>query len=239
MFISICSPNSIDTRQLINNIQKYLKFKKNYSVINSFSSFQKLLLHCSYYGEPDIIFSCIDSDEADTIQNLVLLRKVCPDTEIVIMSTCSSNASVGYRIRAAWYLQIPFEAREIKEALDYCIHEFVLKNRKRFHVRSDGKALSIPYDDIKFFESIKHYIYIHTMQQQYRFRENIGTLSIFLPNSYFFRCHKCYIVNLIHVQELTTSTIVLASNEEVPLSRNYRESIFRAYSIYSHLGNKE
>lgn len=239
MLIAICALNHDQTQDLMCHIQNWLSGNKRCSIITCFTDLNKLVLHSTYYGEPDIIFYHIMDGQELIVNNLLMLRKVCPASEIILISANAKNAIVGYRIGAMWFLEIPFSSLEIRAALELAVHHFLLKQRNRFCLNSEGEEIAIPYGDILYFESIKHYVYAITSDGSYRFRENIGVLNTCLPATLFFRCHRCYIVNLAHIDKINANTIYLTASKEIPLSKSYRESIVRTYRLYVKTNNKE
>lgn len=233
MQIVIYASNRLQLKALVEQIRNWMCMNKNTSIINTFSDSQKLLLHCSYYGEPDIVFYLLGEDAESRIRNLLLLRKVCPDAELVIVSSNIRLAISGYRVNATWFLEIPLNQYQVFEALEQCSKNTKAKQKTRFVINTDGESLAVPYKEIEYFESVKHYVIAITGQRSIRFRENISSLDILLPKTMFVRCHKCYIVNLFHIDKVTSTEILLLSGKEIPMSRNYRDSIYRAFDLYS------
>lgn len=233
MQFAIYDADQLQLEKLVEQIRNWLSINKNIGIINAFTDSQKLLLHCSYYGEPDIVFYHLGENVKLKTNNLLLLRKVCPNTELVIVSSNIRLAISGYRVNATRFLEIPLYRYQIFEALEQCSKNTKAKQKTKFVINTAGESLAVPYKEIEYFESVKHYVIAITGQRSIRFRENIGTLDILLPKTMFVRCHKCYIVNLFHIDKVTSTGILLLSDKEIPMSRNYRDSICRAFDLYS------
>lgn len=236
MIILICSESISHIDYLFDSIERYMRCKKRNSIIKKFTSIERVFQHCSYYGEPDIIFYQMTQEQDFKKSNIIILRRLCPNSEIVIMSEQYSDASVGYQIHATWFLKIPFEAKLIYDSLDVCVYNVRAKMKNQFVIEADGNNIAVKYNDIKYFESDKHYIKMHTDAETLCFRESLGTLYLFLPYNMFVRSHKCYVVNVCHINQITKREIILCSGDIVPLSRNYYNPVCNAFRLYVHTG---
>lgn len=233
MLIAICDPNPKQVEILSGYINNWFNRNRRSKIIHTYANLHELVLHASYYGEPDIIFYFMSDTVKRISSSLLLLRKVCSSSEIIISSKNEQYAVSGYRINATWFLQVPYNSIEVREALELCIDNLKNKYAEKFCFNSDGEIIALKYKDIEYFESIKHYVFAITNDGSYKFRENIGLLSSNLPITLFLRCHKCYIVNLSHINRVDSTTVYLFSGKEIPLSRNYKEAICCAFKLYS------
>ncbi|MCQ2498909.1 MAG: LytTR family transcriptional regulator DNA-binding domain-containing protein [Lachnospiraceae bacterium] len=134
-------------------------------------------------------------------------------------------------IQAQSLLLRPF-SRE--QALN-CLSEFIGGYVKAFHNSSeDNRAtfiveskdegkISIPYDQIYYFEAMEKKVYVCTGVDEYGFYDTLDGLMENLPEE-FLRCHRSFIVNknkIVRVA-LSQNTIYLEDEYEVPLSRSYK-----------------
>lgn len=233
MLIAICDPDPNCIKKLVGYVSLWFNTNKRSCLIRTYSDLYSFILHVSYFGEPDVIIYRI-YEGIERQNNLLLLRKVCPEAEIIIASDKEHHAVWGYRIRAAWFLTLPYNPVEIRESLERCADHLSQKYKHTFCIESEGKMVSVRYEYIEYFESIKHYIFFSTTEgKSYHFRENISSLCTYLPASLFLRCHKCYIVNLARIETLSSTVILLNSGKEIPLSRNYRDAIQGAFQRYA------
>lgn len=232
MIIAICDSNYYRVEKLEKCINHWFEANRRSRLLQTYSGVYELSNYVAYYGEPDIVF-CYENETSEVvIGNILLLRKVCPNAEIIITSENQDCAIYGYRINATWFLRFPYNPMDVREALELCVSNLSNKYRDRFCINISGEIITIDYKDIEYFESIKHYVSVITKDANYQFRENIGALSAYLPMNVFLRCHKCYIVNITHIDRINSTTVFLTSNKTIPLSRNYRNAVHCAYSLY-------
>jgi DNA-binding LytR/AlgR family response regulator len=102
---------------------------------------------------------------------------------------------------------------------------------ERLLVKEDESIRFISVDDIRFVESERNYLRIHTDSSQYLVRRRIGVLESQLDPKRFRRIHRSTIVNLDSVDRLVPwfsggYLVHLHSGEELKLSRGYANKLF-------------
>ncbi len=107
-----------------------------------------------------------------------------------------------------------------------------------FSVRTGGRCVFIPIDDITLLKAAGNYTEIHKGDNQWEL-ENRGLSAIAgeLPKE-FFRVHRSYTVNLAAAESLKTQEgsrywLVLRSGEKIPVSRNRVKDLRAAMMEYS------
>lgn len=101
----------------------------------------------------------------------------------------------------------------------------------RLLVREDESIRFINVNDIRFIESERNYVRIHTDVSEFLVRRRIGVLESQLDPSRFRRIHRSTIVNLDSVDRLVPwfsggYLVHLQSGEELKLSRGYANKLF-------------
>ena len=94
-------------------------------------------------------------------------------------------------------------------------------------VKSEYENLKINLADIKYIESLKDYIKIHTHKEKpiltlsslKNFEKKLGTLN-------FIRVHKSYIVSLKHIYSVQRNRIIIDENW-IPIGLNYRDDFIK------------
>jgi DNA-binding LytR/AlgR family response regulator len=94
-------------------------------------------------------------------------------------------------------------------------------------VKSEYENIKINLCDIKYIESLKDYIKIHTHKEKpiltlsslKNFEEKLGKLN-------FIRVHKSYIVSLKHIYSVQRNRIII-DDKWIPIGLNYREDFIK------------
>lgn len=96
----------------------------------------------------------------------------------------------------------------------------------RLPAENQGKTILVPESDIFYAFTEQDYIYIKTYQDKLVTRFTLKELEARLNPQFFFRTHRCYLVNLHKVKEIVpffngTYNLVVEDEEqsEVPVSR--------------------
>lgn len=103
----------------------------------------------------------------------------------------------------------------------------------RIMVRDGGRVFFLPVDEIDWIEAADYYARVHTGESSHLVRESLASLEQSLDPTCFVRIHRSAIVNVDRVREIrpdwrNRSTVVLATGEQLPISRSRRERLERA-----------
>ena len=76
------------------------------------------------------------------------------------------------------------------------------------------------------------YIDIHTKEQKITLRKKISDIEELLPNKYFVRCHRSYIVNVMHIRSVIKTNVILENGVKIPISRGKYNEVNDAFINY-------
>lgn len=226
-----------DETAAIELLESYLKKVSTLSHCGSFLSPVEALRY-TQDNEVDLIFLDINMPHLSGLGFLELLGS---EPKVILTSAYSEYALEGYKYDVVDYLTKPvsFESflRAIKKAEDRMTGGTDLKKLIRpgelddfIMVKSDrkGKLVKVVFSDIVYIESMRNYVAIYTRQ-----KERIITLLSLkeleerLPQDYFFRTHKTFIVALSQIKMIDGGEIVLQEvKDRVPLGGAFRQTFF-------------
>jgi two-component system, LytTR family, response regulator len=100
----------------------------------------------------------------------------------------------------------------------------------RLPVKSGGRVLVVPVDDINWIEAAGDYVRLHVSGGSHLLRERISVLADQLDPTRFARIHRSTIVNLQQIRELQPHfnreyVVVLKDRTTLKLSRGYRDNL--------------
>lgn len=98
-------------------------------------------------------------------------------------------------------------------------------------VKSEDGWKPIPFDDVKYFEAKDRKTHVISDIYKGTHKNTLQEFEYLLPKETFVRCHRSFIVNVHHIDEIfpdTHSTLLLAMNDgtQIPVSQSY-SSYFR------------
>lgn len=95
-------------------------------------------------------------------------------------------------------------------------------------IQCGGELVKLAEDDILYVEAFLHYIQIHTVNGEYKIKENISSFEDKLSDM-FFRIHRSYLVSLRHILRISRNGVILEGNICLPLSRGQYDAVNRAF----------
>ncbi len=93
-------------------------------------------------------------------------------------------------------------------------------------VKHQGVSYTVMLDDILYIESSNKKVILHTRSHALAYCGQMGAFENIRP---YFRCHRCYIVNMRHVASYSSKAIALVNGREILMSRRRYSAFERAY----------
>lgn len=225
----------------IEEVEKYKSFLKRYS--NDFSTSFGLTFYPdgldfiqNYKKDSDIIFMDIAMPNMNGMDAALKLREVDPDVCIIFITTLAQFAIKGYEVNAFDFLVKPVNYElfclKLKKAVQYLDRH----KEEFFQIKTVDGMVKMSLKDIYYVESDKHYLVFHTKKGNYRMRESLDNIKDFFYENSFVTINRSLLVNLAHVSGYT-KTDVSVNGELLPLSRVYKDELFKELAIY--LGGTE
>jgi DNA-binding LytR/AlgR family response regulator len=94
------------------------------------------------------------------------------------------------------------------------------------YFRADRKMVKVMVDDIHYIESLKDYVRICTGTKQIISKQTITSLEEMLPEDYFLRIHRSFIVALNKIDSYSPTHIEIAG-KELPIGRHFKHEVER------------
>lgn len=182
----------------------------------------------------DLVFLDINMPE---ISGLSLANSINKKTKIIFTTAHREYALEGFELQAIDYLLKPisFERffKAIHKSFDILKKEPIIKQLDVYDkqsdfifVRADRKMVKVIFNDILYVESLSDYIKIHLKNKIIVTRETISNVENKLPNTFFLRIHRSFIVNLNAVDSYTNEFVEINKNA-ISISRTYKEKALK------------
>lgn len=178
----------------------------------------------------DLIFLDIQMPEITGIDFLRSLK----NPPMVIFTTAYQNYAIeGFELNAIDYLLKPFSQDRFNKAVRKA--EELSKLKEEHHqreddyifIKSDQKLQKIYYNDIIFIEALADYVKIHTPEKRYITLQTMKNMEEKLPDKFFKRVHRSYIIALDKIKTLVGSAVEV-EGQKIPIGKNYKEAFFNA-----------
>ena len=212
---------------------------KNIPFVSEKETFRAPLKGLAYLQENkvDLLFLDINMPQLSGI-NLPTYLKNPP---LIIFTTAYSEYAIeSYQLNAVDYLLKPIVfdrlLQSVMKAKDIVAKNTVSTstdvqinastNQQAIFVKSGQDLHQLFLQEIKYIESDGNYVTFFTTSRSILARYKISEVLEMLPEQYFMRIHRSYIVALKYIETVKTHCVVI-DKKEIPISANYRAH-FRA-----------
>ena len=90
------------------------------------------------------------------------------------------------------------------------------------YLKTEKRLVKVILKDILYIESIRDYTRVITRNQHLIAHQRISQLEEKLPEDWFLRIHRSYLVNRLHVQAFSPQ-FVEVQDKQIPIGRQYKE----------------
>ncbi|MBO4290620.1 MAG: response regulator transcription factor [Lachnospiraceae bacterium] len=229
-----------DELNSVENLKSHLECYPDLEITASFTDPVEALSYL-IRNSCDLLFLDI---EMPNISGLYIAEQVSllhPETKICFITAHNEGAVKAFELNALDYIPKPFTP----ERLEQCLKRLREKSRAASGSpdfdsisQSSDYALNIicgyndedivliNTQDIFYFETVQSNVYIHTKNSVYRGNKPLSFYEEKLKPLYFFKCHKCFLVNLSKVDRFsprinyTYDIFFKDLKDRIPLSRN-------------------
>lgn len=169
----------------------------------------------------DILFLDIQLKGINGVELAYQLRDKHYTFEIVFLTGFHEYVFQGYQVRALNYLLKPVSYTDVKKCMDIILEQTRMEH---YIFKSKQTICKIPYSNILYFTSCRHYVEITTTETSYRQLASLKNIMSHVPPQ-FMQCHRTTIVNIHHIQCINGSYITMSNDVTLPVSKTYLASI--------------
>lgn len=215
MKISVCD----DEPKILDDIERIICREYPDSVVRKFLSGEELLKET---GDTDVLLLDIDMPGLSGMD--VAERLADMDAKILIVFVTAHDELVydSFKYHPFAFVRKKFLEEELLSVLKDCEKKTGSRER-HFTFSSANETLSIPMDDILYFESLANYLLIHTQTKEFKIRSTISGVESDLKNSDFLRIHKGFLVNMEHIRTMRSDELTLDNEEVLPIGKAYSD----------------
>ena len=188
-----------------------------------------LALHVLETKNIDLLFLDIKMPDVSGID---FFRSLPYKPEVIFTTAYSEFAMDGFELKAMDYLLKPisFEkfvaaCNRVKAFLESRTVNF--KTRDYFFINAAHKLHKIFYNDIQYLEGFKDYtkIYLSNLSSPLLVLHNLKYFEELFQENEFVRIHRSYIVPIRMLNTISRKAVTIG-NRSLPVSDNYRDSLF-------------
>lgn len=157
------------------------------------------------------------------------IRKEDEEIPILFVTGYDKYMAQGYEVAALHYLLKPIRKEKLFSLLDK-LKEKNRRQEQRLLFQTEDGPLSLPPSRIWYLEAQAHWCILYTADMAYTLHSPIGELERFLSDQpEILRCHRSYLVNVLHICAIYKTELVLDDNRRLPLSRSAQKRVNQAF----------
>lgn len=185
-----------------------------------------------YTSKYDLIFLDIEMKRQDGMSAAKQIRTLDSEVIIVFVTNMRQYAIKGYEVDALSFLVKPVSYFAFSEELKKLLIK-AKKNKEKRHLLlpTEKGHKKVSSHEIKYIESFKHDIFIHTIEGTYKIRETLKSMEEKLKDYTFYRCHNSYLVNLDYVEAIEKENVII-DGKRIGISRSRKKDFMNALTIY-------
>lgn len=148
------------------------------------------------------------------------IRESDKNAVIIFMTTSEDFYREAFDLYAFHYLIKPVSLTKLTEVLQKALDQ-IASPSEMLQITFRGQNIMLRHSDIAYINSSGHAMCFNMMNgQKYTSYGRLDEIQTQLTDDLFVRCHKSFIVNLIHVNKLTYEGFHIGDTL-IPISRTY------------------
>ncbi|MCD8125926.1 MAG: LytTR family DNA-binding domain-containing protein [Clostridiales bacterium] len=179
----------------------------------------------------DIVLMDVQMRFLDGMTTAERLREIDPAVILIFITNMPQYAIRGYAVDALDYVLKPVSYFAFAQRLDRAIQRLGRRERHYITLQVRGGMQKLDVMQIYYVESQKHDLLFHTSGGVYTTRGTMKSAETLLADYPFFRCNKCYLVNLEHVDSIRENEAMVEGTPLV-VSRGRRNDFMTALAAY-------
>ena len=226
--IAVCDDMEADRKTLLKLLNKYLDMHGHLAVIDQYISGEALL--AADISRYELVILDIYMAKLTGIQAAKQLIQRNPGVQIIFCSTSNEFAAESYDVNALRYLIKPVQEDKFFAVLNNFFHAH--KNIRTLSFKVNRMDEQVYLTDIIWIEADGHRCIIHTREEDIVTRTALSQLESQLEGADFVHPIRYALVPLASVATIPSEVLELTNGEVIPVSRDQRVSVKRAYTNY-------
>lgn len=235
--IAVVDDEKILLTKLGSLIEQYIKQEKEIDYFDQSTDFFNCVEKFSY----DVVFLDIDMPEINGFVIAGDLKSINPNMIIIFVSNLENLVIDSIRYRPLAFIRKSKMEQDLINNLDL-LQNSLQETDVLFYVEINDVNTAISLNDIIYFETINHDLYIQTMYNSYRKKRNRNNeLNLkLLYEQYkaegFILVSRNYLVNYRFIDVITRDNIILKNKNKIKISYRNINDIKRIYQQFLMTG---
>lgn len=228
MKILICDDEQQYIDELKTHVEKFMQCRFVNYEIHTANNPQEVVESNEIY---QLVFLDIQMDNLDGISLAKILKKRNSKVAIFFVTSFNDYQDDAMDLRAFRFFEKPFNADRLysglKKAMEYIDESYI-----DFFVYANNEQKKLLTDEVIYVERGNRQVSLVTTQGNFTTRESFDEWCEILQNSFFYRVHKSYIVNLHYVTGYKYSELFVQNNVRIPIASRRQADFHKFWFSY-------
>lgn len=228
MKILLCDDEQQYIEALKIHIEEFLKSRSISFEIFTFNNPQSIVESNTVY---QLAFLDIQMNELDGISLAKILKE--RNNKIIIFFVTSYNVyqDDAMDLRAFRFFEKPYNVERLYSGLEKAM-EYIDESYIDFYIYTNNEHKKILTNDVIYVERGNRQVTLVTTKGNYTTRETFDEWSEILQNSFFYKVHKSFIINLHYVTSYKYSEIFIQNNIRIPIASRRQADFHKFWFAY-------
>ena len=168
------------------------------------------------------------------LKGLDFIKALKNPPQIILTTAYHQYALQGFDLAVVDYLLKPIEFSRFFQAVNKLKppetaggkRGAAKKERSYRFFNVKKKKVKVYLDEIRYIESRKDYVKIHTGEQCLTTKFQLGELEAILEEAKLLRIHRSFLVSRDHISAFSATEIEV-EDQKLPIGRSYKETVFK------------
>ena len=227
--VAIVEDDPSDRVLLKRNLDRYQQEKGLTLEVREFSDGEDLVT--DYAADYDLLLMDIQMTFMDGMQTARRVRQLDGEVVIVFITNAPQYAIEGYKVNAVDYILKPISWFSFCESMNRALASRRSRRREYVTIALKNGRTKLDVDRICYVEVQDHRLIYNTLDGSYSTKGTMNDAEAQLNPARFFRCNRCYLVNLKFVETYQGSD-VRVNGDVIQVSRRQRRGFLDALNLY-------
>lgn len=184
-----------------------------------------------YSADYDIILMDIEMTFLNGMKAAQHIRELDSDVVIIFITNMPQYAIQGYKVNALDYMLKPVSYFSFSETLTRAFTWVKTREKEYITIALKGGRKKMDISRICYVEVQDHMLMYHTTEGKFITKGTMKDAEDQLNPRIFFRCNRCYLVNLEYVEDYLGNDITV-NGDTIQVSRSRRKPFLDALNEY-------
>ena len=184
-----------------------------------------------YSSEFDIILMDVEMTFMDGMTTAERIREKDNEVVIIFITNMPQYAIQGYKVDALDYVLKPISYFAFSQRIARALTRVKKKEATYITVAQKGGKKKLNVDKICYVEVRDHDLIYHSTKGDIVTKSSMKEAEDTLGGTKFFRCNRCYLVNLEYVEDFRGNDVTVAS-DVIQVSRARKKAFMDALNDY-------